>query len=60
MHKSLPHWFTLLHFTLLYLASFFGILPLAENLVLKKGWINRVRRSYYMNQRADDRSIALH
>jgi ankyrin repeat domain-containing protein 50 len=32
MYRSPPDSFTLLH-----LASFFGILPLAENLVLKKG-----------------------
>ena len=37
-------------FTLLMLASYFGILPLAEKLVLKEGLINRWMRSYNLNE----------
>jgi hypothetical protein len=55
MYRSPPDPFTLLH-----LASFFGILPLAENLVFKKGWINRVKRLLYVNQRDGDGWTALH
>jgi Ankyrin repeats (3 copies) len=54
MYRSPPNSFTLLH-----LASFFGILPLAQNLVLKKGWINRVKRLFYVNQRDGDGMTAL-
>lgn len=36
-------------FTLLHLASCFGILPLAENLVLTKNLIKKMKRSYYLN-----------
>jgi ankyrin repeat protein len=54
MYRSPPDSFTLLH-----LASFFGILPLAENLVLKKGWINTVKRLLYINQRDSNGRTAL-
>jgi ankyrin repeat protein len=45
MYYRLPNPFTLLH-----LASFFGILPLAENIIRKKGWINR-RLKHYVNKK---------
>jgi hypothetical protein len=54
MYGSPPDSFTLLH-----LASCFGILPLAENLVQKKGWTNRVRRSHYVNKRDGNGKTAL-
>lgn len=34
---------------LLQLASWFGILPLVENILLQEGFINRIKRSYYLN-----------
>jgi hypothetical protein len=37
-------------FTLLHLASCFGILPLAENLLLRKGLINKMKRLLYLNK----------
>ena len=37
-------------FTLLHLASYFGLLPLAENLVLTKSWIKKMKRSYNLNK----------
>jgi ankyrin repeat protein len=55
MFQILPNSFTVLH-----LASFFGILPLAENLVLKKGWIGWVNRLFYVNRRDSYGWTALH
>ena len=46
-------------FPLLHLASYFGILPLAENLVRKHGWMKRVRCSHNMNKRDSDGNTAL-
>jgi ankyrin repeat protein len=46
-------------FTLLHLASCFGILPLAENLLLKKSLINKVKRLLYLNKIDDKRRTAL-
>ena len=46
-------------FTLLCLASFFGILPLAENLLLKKGLINHLKRLRYLNKEGDKGTTAL-
>ena len=37
--------------TLLHLASYFGILPLAEKLVLGKGWMNKPKRLYHLRKR---------
>jgi ankyrin repeat protein len=45
-------------FTLLHLASCFGILSLAENL-LKKSLINKVNRLLYLNKIDDKRRAAL-
>ena len=38
-------------FTLLHLASYFDILPLAEKLVLGKGMMNKIRCLYYLRKR---------
>lgn len=46
-------------FTLLHLASYFGILPLAENLLLKKGWLNKMKRKLYLNKTDDSGRMAL-
>jgi ankyrin repeat protein len=46
-------------FTLLHVASFFGILPLAENLLLKQGWINTLMGSFYLNKKNGDGYTAL-
>ena len=46
-------------FTLLHLASCFGILPLVENLLLKKGLINRLKRLLYLNKKDDGGRTAL-
>ena len=46
-------------FTLLRLASFFGILPLAGNLLLKKGLINHLKRLRYLNKEDDKGTTAL-
>ena len=46
-------------FTLLRLASFFDILPLAENLLLKKGLINHLKRLRYLNKEDDKGPTAL-
>jgi ankyrin repeat protein len=46
-------------FTLLHLASFFGILPLAENLVLKKGLIDRVKLLFTLNKTDSSGTTAL-
>ena len=46
-------------FTLLHLASYFGILPLAENLLVGKGWIDKLKRLYYLHKRDDRRKTAL-
>lgn len=37
-------------FTLLHLASFLGILPLIQSLVLKEGWINKIKRMLFLNK----------
>ena len=37
-------------FTALHLASFFGILPLAENLLLKEGLLNKLKRRIDLNK----------
>jgi ankyrin repeat protein len=50
-----PHSYTLLH-----LASYFGILPLAENLLLKKRSINIVMRFLYVNKRDSFGRAPLH
>ena len=55
MYNNLPMSFTLLH-----LASYFGILPLAENLLLKKGWIKKLKRRHYLNEVDGKRRTALH
>ena len=36
---------------LLHVASYFGILPLARNILLQKGLINKVKRPLYINRR---------
>ncbi|RFU35773.1 hypothetical protein B7463_g564, partial [Scytalidium lignicola] len=46
-------------FTLLRLASCFGILPLAENIFLKKGFINKIKRFFYVNQKDSNGMTAL-
>ncbi|MCJ1264100.1 hypothetical protein MMC22_003971, partial [Lobaria immixta] len=46
-------------FTLLHLASLFGILPLAENLLRKKGLINKVKSELDLNERDNRRRTAL-
>ena len=46
-------------FTLLHLASYFGILPLAENLLVRKGWIDKPKRLYHLHKRDDRRKTAL-
>ena len=46
-------------FTLLHLASYFGILPLAENLFLKNGLIKKAERLLYLNKIDDKRRTAL-
>lgn len=43
-------------FTLLHLASYLGILPLAENLLSKKGLINGLKRLRFINKK-DDRGF---
>jgi hypothetical protein len=53
-HNGPPKSFKLLH-----LASYFGIIPLAEILVQKKGWISRVRRVYNLNKRDGNERTAL-
>ncbi|KAL9117500.1 MAG: hypothetical protein Q9187_005963 [Circinaria calcarea] len=50
----LPHSFTLLH-----IASWLGILPLAENLLLKNGSINKVKRFFYLNKIDNRKKTAL-
>ena len=37
-------------FTLLHLASYFGILPLAENILLENGLVKRAKRFFYINK----------
>jgi ankyrin repeat protein len=46
-------------FTLLHIASYFGILSLAEDLFRKRGWINRLRRVYNVDKRDGDGKTAL-
>ena len=46
-------------FTLLHLASYLGILPLAENLILKKTWIKKLYRPYYLNECDEQEFTAL-
>jgi len=46
-------------FTQLHLASYFGIPPLVENLVLTKQWIDRMKRFYYLNKSDSRRWTAL-
>ena len=48
-HGEPPNSFTLLH-----LASYFGILPIAENCLSKNGMIGHVKRFFYLNK-TDDR-----
>ena len=45
--------------TLLHLASCFGILPLAEKLVLGRGWMNKPKRLYHLRKRDGYRMTAL-
>jgi hypothetical protein len=47
-------------FTLLCLASYFGILPLAENLLFKKGSVNRAKRLLDLNKKGHLERTALH
>lgn len=47
-------------FTLLHLASYFGILPLAENILLKNNLINKMKRLLYLNKTDDKGMTALH
>jgi ankyrin repeat protein len=47
-------------FTLLHLASYFGIVPLAQNLLLKEGWINKLKDLLYLNKRDSHGGTALH
>jgi ankyrin repeat protein len=47
-------------FSLLHLASYFGIVPLAEKLVNKKGWMNRLKFHVNMNKGDGDGNTALH
>ena len=37
-------------FTLLMLASYFGILPLVEKLILTRNWVKKLKRSYNLNK----------
>ena len=37
-------------FTLLHLASYFGILPLVQNILLTENWIKKMKRRYYLNK----------
>ena len=37
-------------FTLLHLASYFGIRPLVENLILRKGWRSKIERLFFLNK----------
>ena len=46
-------------FPLLHLASCFGLLPLVQNLVLKKGWINKIKRLSFLNKIDSQRMTAL-
>ena len=46
-------------FTLLHLASYFGILQLAENILRKRGWIMRVKGLYNINKRDGNGTTAL-
>jgi ankyrin repeat protein len=47
-------------FTLLHLASIFGILPLAENILNEKGLINRVKCRLDLNKRVSFGGTALY
>ena len=53
-HEEPPNSFTLLH-----LASFTGILPIAENLLSKNGLIDHVKRFFYLNKTDDRGNTAL-
>ncbi|MCJ1270547.1 hypothetical protein MMC22_010444 [Lobaria immixta] len=46
-------------FTLLHLASYVGILPLAENLLLNRSWFDKLKRKIDLNQRDDNGKTAL-
>ena len=46
-------------FTSLHLASYFGILPLAENLLLQNGSMDKVKRYFYLNKTDDRKRTAL-
>ena len=46
-------------FTLLHLASYLGILPLAEKLLIGKGWIDKPKRLYYLRKHDRDGRTAL-
>ena len=46
-------------FTLLHLASYVGILPLAENLLLNRSWFDKLKRRIDLNQRDDSGKTAL-
>ena len=43
-------WYVTPSFRLLNVASYLGILPLVQNLVSKKGWTNRIKRSSFLNK----------
>ena len=47
-------------FTLLHLASYYGILPVAENILLQNGLRNKVKRLLYLNKLDGSGSAALH
>jgi hypothetical protein len=54
-HDTLPGSFSLLH-----LASYFGIVPLAEKLIFKTGWVNRLTLHIYVNKGDSYGKTALH
>ena len=54
-YGSLPDPFPLLH-----LASYFGIVPLARNLLFEKGWVSRLKLYRTVNKRDGSSTTALH
>ncbi|KFY30111.1 hypothetical protein V494_08258 [Pseudogymnoascus sp. VKM F-4513 (FW-928)] len=54
-HQKPAHVFTPLHF-----ASYFGIVPLAENILLKKRWKNKLGRLHIVNKKNRDGQTPLH
>jgi hypothetical protein len=54
-YGSAPNSFSLLH-----LASYFGIVPLVEKLVFKKGWMNRLMLYIYVNKKDSHGRTALY